>query len=373
MRTTRAIQARLGYTEPVVDYALDRIFFSITRASLTATIAAELGSVAALDAVQLRDGVPGAWARPAGRAVVVASDTTIGVALLPAIFALCAKCDVVVKDRADALVAGFFASLVEEHPLFADAAQARQWSGGADADEDALLDGADVVVAFGGDTALRAIRARCGTETRFVPYGHRASIGRLTAGEAAALDAAGADAIARDALLYDGEGCLSLHALYVAGDDAVQQHVAGLLDAACARVATEFPAGTPAPAREAAVAAYRNLAAFRAAGGSGAVYRGGGATLVAGITADEAPPLLPRVLPIYRVADDAAVAAAIEHQRLPVQALGAVAADADSIALAARIGAVRVAPFGTMQDPPLSGHHGGSARIADFVRWIDGA
>ena len=40
-------------------------------------------------------------------------------------------------------------------------------------------------------------------------------------------------------------------------------------------------------------------------------------------------------------------------------------------ALAERIGAVRIAPFGTMQDPPLAGHHGGSPRIADFVRWID--
>jgi len=115
------------------------------------------------------------------------------------------------------------------------------------------------------------------------------------------------------------------------------------------------------------------VAAFRAAGGSGAVYRGGGATLVAGVAADEPPPLLPRVLPIYRADDDDAIAASVDRLRLPVQALGAVTADADALALAARIGAVRVAPFGTMQDPPLGGHHGGSARIADFVRWIDGA
>jgi hypothetical protein len=26
-----------------------------------------------------------------------------------------------------------------------------------------------------------------------------------------------------------------------------------------------------------------------------------------------------------------------------------------------------------MQDPPLSGHHGGRPRIADFVRWVDRA
>jgi hypothetical protein len=54
-----------------------------------------------------------------------------------------------------------------------------------------------------------------------------------------------------------------------------------------------------------------------------------------------------------------------------VQALGVVEPDEAAVALAERIGAVRVAPFGTLQDPPLGGHHGGAPRIADFVRWID--
>jgi hypothetical protein len=34
---------------------------------------------------------------------------------------------------------------------------------------------------------------------------------------------------------------------------------------------------------------------------------------------------------------------------------------------------VRVTAFGEMQNPPLAGHHGGRARIADFIRWIDRA
>jgi hypothetical protein len=39
--------------------------------------------------------------------------------------------------------------------------------------------------------------------------------------------------------------------------------------------------------------------------------------------------------------------------------------------LAEALGAVRAAPLGTLQTPPLDGHHGGRPRIADFVRWID--
>ena len=370
VRATRAIEERLGYSTPVVDYALDRLFFGTTCDALEAAIANELGSLDALDGVVERRGAPAAWARGVDRVTIVSSDTTIGVAIVPAIFALCAKCDVVVKDRGDALVAGFFASLAEEHPAFAAAARAHEWTGGDDPAEAALFESAGAVVAFGRDDTLRTIRARCGVDTRFTGFGHRASIGRLTPDDVAALDAGLADRIVRDALLYDGEGCLSLHALFV-HDGEVLARVAAALAAACERVVVEFPGGARAPARQAATAAYCNLAAFRAAGGRGAIVRAGDAALIVDPPGDETVPFLPRVIPVIPVDGDDAIAAYAAAQRLPVQAVGVVAADAAAVALAERIGAVRVAPFGTLQAPPLGGHHGGAPRIADFVRWID--
>ncbi|HWT05225.1 MAG TPA: acyl-CoA reductase, partial [Xanthomonadales bacterium] len=193
VRAALAIRDRLGYSTPVVDYALDRLFFGATRDALDAAISDELGSVDALDGVVERRGAPAAWARGVDRVTIVSSDTTAGVAIVPALFALCAKCDVIVKDRSDALVAGFFASLAEEHPAFASAARASAWTGGDDPAEGALLENAGAVVAFGRDETLRVIRARCGVDTRFTGFGHRASIGRLTRGDAAALDDALAD------------------------------------------------------------------------------------------------------------------------------------------------------------------------------------
>jgi hypothetical protein len=371
VRATAAIEARLGYSSPVVDYALDRLFGAMTAAALESAIAAELGTLEALDGVVERSGAPAAWARGVERAVIVSSDTTIGVALVPAIFALCAKCDVVVKDRSDALIAAFFATLADEHPAFAGAARARSWTGGDDPTEDALLGAADVVVAFGGDEALYAIRARCATEARFVAFGHRASIGQLTREDVAAFDDDLAEQIARDALLYDGEGCLSLHALFVdAGEDALRR-VAATLAEACERVAVEFPGGARSPGRTAAVAAYRGAAAFRAAGGRGAVLRAADVTLVVDPPDAEPPPFLPRVIPLIAVTGDAAVARYVAEHDLPVQALGVTTADPRALALGEQIGAVRVAPFGTLQTPPIGGHHGGMPRISDFVRWID--
>lgn len=371
VRATAAIEERLGYSTPVVEYALDRLFFGITRTGLEATIVSELGSVEALDRPVPRADAPAAWARGVDRVAIVSSDTTIGVALVPALFALCAKCEVVVKDRSDALVASFFSSLVEEHPAFARAAQARAWTGGADPEEAKLLANADVVVAFGRDDALRAIREACGTETRFVPFGHRASIGRLTRADVAALDAEQAERIVRDALLYDGEGCLSLHALFVEAHGKTLARVGAVLAAASERVAVEFPPSPLSAQREAAIGSYRNLAAFRAASGRGTVLRGGGATIVVDAPSDEPPPFLPRVLPVIAVRSDDDVVAYGRAHRLPVQALGVVEPGETALSLGRRLGAVRVAPFGTLQAPPLGGHHGGAPRIAEFVRWID--
>jgi len=371
VRATAAIEARLGYSTPVVEFALDRLFGGVTRERLEAAIASELGSVDALDGVVPRAGAPAAWARGVDRVAIVSSDTTIGVAVVPALFALCAKCDVVVKDRSDALVAAFFASLAEEHPAFAGAARARTWTGGDVDAESTLLARADVVVAFGRDDALRAIRDRCGVESRVVPFGHRAGIGLLSHDAVRALDDGTAARIARDVLLYDGEGCLSLHALFVDAGAEELARVVARLASAFERSAVEFPGGARAPHRVARMAQYRDAAAFRAAAGHGAVVRAADAVLVLDPPRDDAPPFLPRVLPLIPVrgADD--VVAYVRAHALPVQVLGVVAPDADAIRLAERIGAVRVARFGTMQDPPTGGHHGGRPRIADFVRWID--
>ena len=80
---------------------------------------------------------------------------------------------------------------------------------------------------------------------------------------------------------------------------------------------------------------------------------------------------MPRTIPLIPVDGDDAIVRYARAQRLPLQALGVVAADAAAVALAEQLGAVRVAPFGTLQTPPIGGHHGGAPRIADFVRWID--
>ncbi len=372
VRTTAAIEARTGYSLPVLEYALDRLFFSLTDDALEATIAGELGSLDILDAFVERTGRPAARALPVGTLCAISSRTTIGVALVPAIFALCAKCDVLVKDREDALVAAFFATLVQEDDVFASAARAESWEGQGDAHDLARF---DAVVAFGSDGTLAHVRERIATHARFIGYGARASVGYVT--RATLCDAASARALAegaaRDVLLYDGEGCLSLHALFVERGGAIHPQAFGaLLAESLERGAVEFPPSDRSAETAARVAGARNTAAFRAATGSGSVFSDAHANFLAVLDPplDEPPPFLPRALAVHPVDTPDEALAYLRRHELPLEAFALSEQRADVVTMAIAAGASRIARFGSLQSPPLGGNHGGRARIADFVRWV---
>jgi len=376
VRTTRALIARTGYTEPVVDYALDRLFGALGRDALLATIEGELGSLAALDGFVTRTGRPDVAYRGLARVAIVSSDTTIGVAVFPLAFALCAGSRVTVKDRDDRLIAAFGETLAQELPELAERFESGVWDGHDEAASRALLGAADAVVAFGRTETLAAVRGLLAPEARFLPFGHRTSAGYVTR-EALADErqvAACAGGAARDALLYDGEGCLSLHALFVERDGALDAATfARRVAAACDVAAVEFPAGYHE--LDATVVAYRRAALFRAAQGRGEALAGVTAPhlVVFDPPADEPPPLLRRTLAIYPVDTPSDASAFLRRHGLPLEAL-ALAGDArpraDVEAFALASGASRIAAFGSLQDPPLGGEHGGAGRILPFVRAI---
>jgi len=374
VRAARAIGERLQYAEPVVDYALDKLFGAITRESLRATIAGELGSLEALDGFVSRAGRPDVRYAGFDLVAIVSSDTTIGVAVPPLVFAACAKSRIAVKDRSDLLVAAFVETLAEERSEFGAAIAAENWGGHEDPEAGAHLSNADVVVAFGGAEALRAIRARCKPDARFVPFGHRTSAGYVARetlnDEQATRDCA--FAAARDALLYDGGGCLSLHTLFVENDGrcSVSSFRRCLIDALDAEAVT-FPSAferlTPA------AAAIRDAANFRQSQGSGSSYTGRASPhlLLFDPPLEEPPPLTPRTLAMYGVDGPGDALAFIGRHELPLEALAVCGAERpDVLEMAAATGAARIARLGQLQAPPLTAEHGGFGRILPFVRAI---
>ena len=373
VRATRALIARTGYTEPVVDFALDALFGEIDAGALGAAIAGELGSLEALERFVARSGRPDVRYAGVASVVIIASDTTIGVALPALAFALCAGAHVTVKDRDDLLVAAFAETLAEEWPELGARIVASAWDAG-DAAGRAALRAADTVVAFGRDDTLAAIRAELRPDARFVGFGHRTSVAYV-AREFLATERdarAAAHAAARDVLLYDGDGCLSPHALFVERGGAVTPRAFALeLARACDEVAVEFPAGYAE--LDPAAAAYRRAALFRASQGTGELFCGVTAPHLIAYhpPGDEPPPLLRRTAGVYPVDGPDEALGYLRRHALPLEALAfAGEPRADLAALAVASGAARVAPLGRLQQPPLAGEHGGIGRILPFVRAI---
>ncbi|HEV3152559.1 MAG TPA: acyl-CoA reductase [Candidatus Baltobacteraceae bacterium] len=372
VRASDRICERLGYSLPMVDYALDRLFFDLNENALRAVVENELGSLAILDEFTSRARRPLARAFPAGNVCVISSRTTIGVALLPALFALCAKCDVTVKDREDALLAAFFESLYDELDEFKEAANASAWHAG---DEDAPdLTAFDVVVAFGSAATLAEIGNGLRYDTRYIPYGTRASAGYISRECTADTVRQIVPGAARDLILYESEGCLSLHVLFFENGGALSAvDFARTLAQAVQTASVEFPPAQYQRSQTASIAHRRDAAAFRAASGRGAVFSDSeaGFALFVDPPKSEPPPFLPRTMGIIPVDGPADALEYLRGHGLALEGFATAVERDDIVRLAVDSGAVRITTFGELQHPPLTGNHGGRPRIAEFVKWID--
>ena len=367
-----SIAARTGYSAPVVEFALDQLFRSITREALSATIEAELGAVEALDRFTSRPGRPDVYASPIGSVCVIASRTTIGVALLPTIYALCAKCAVTVKDREDHLVGAFFQSLAGRDEAFVHAVRAQVFSS---AGEDALdLNEFCCVVAFGKNETLARIRAACAPEARFAGFGPRASAGYIcneTASDVKTL-ARVLEGAARDLILYDSEGCMSLHVLFVENSLNEGDVVRGLASAV-GNAAREFPIGKRDASAALQVAGVKAAATFRQSLGKALIVSDDAHSyaIVVDRAHDWPPPFAPRCINLIPVQDPRDALRYLEKYGIALEAFALSEPREDVVEVAIEAGAVRLTRFGELQKPPASGNHGGRPRIADFVRWID--
>ena len=373
VRATRAIETRTSYTEPVIDYALDALFESIDVASIEAVLANELGSVAALDGFVARPGRPDVTYVARDPIAIVASDTTIGVAIPALVFAACAKATIRIKDRDDGLTRAFVETLAEELPEVREAISVGAWDGLDAGAAEHFLHDAGAVVAFGRDDTLRSIRARLRADASFVGFGHRTSVAYIARESLADATRARdvARSLARDIVLYDGDGCLSPHAVFCeTGGTLDALAFARLLGDACDEAAIEFPAGSTAMRSD--VSRYRDAARFRAAQGDGALF-GGTVTshlIVLEPPRDEPPPLLSRTAALYAVADPSDALAALRRYALPLEAVALSQSRADLEAFARESGASRVCSVGDLQRPPLGGDHGGAGRIRPLVRAV---
>lgn len=195
-----------------------------------------------------------------GLELIVLAGNLPGLAAQPLLRALASRRPALLKS---ATAEPFFApalvrALAAREPALGEAYAAVTWRGGHADDapiEAAALDRASLVVAYGEAATIAALEHRA--PGRVEAHGPRASLAVVAAD---AELAAAADGLAHDIALFDQRGCLSVQAVYTAGD---ARALAVALAGALAQRALEWPAGPIGPETAAAVQQLRATAELR--------------------------------------------------------------------------------------------------------------
>ena len=377
------LPAVTGYSPEMVRTALPLVLEPFTRQGLLALLHADLGDPGVLDAPKPISGQAGLMLALGPRLTThFLAGNIPAVPVESIIRALLAKSASLVKSssRDPLFPALFVRSLAETDPKLAASIAVAPWRGGDDALSRAALSRADTVIAYGGAGAMEAVRAHCPPQTRVVTHGPKigfAFVGRDMLSDAA-LDQT-ARQVAWDTSLFDQQGCVSPHAVFVesggAHDGLAFAHA---LARAMADVQQSLPRGPLSPEAAAEIQSFRaEYEARRAAGRGVALLKSARSTAWTVAYEPEAAPLQPsclnRVLRVISVDDLDALPPLLAPMRDHLQTAG-VAIRRPRLARAARLlgaaGVSRVCPVGQMQQPPAAWRHDGRPSLGELLRWV---
>jgi hypothetical protein len=299
-------------------------------------------------------------ASPAGPVLVVLASNLPALAVQPLLPALALRRPVLLKSpSAEPLFApAFLAALTRREPRLAGAVAAAVWPGGDARLEEPVLAGAGSVVAYGEGEALADLERRA--PGRVVGYGPKTSLAAVGADVDLEMAAAG---IARDVALFDQRGCLSVAAVYTAGD---APELAVRLAKELEDLAARWP---PGPADAAAVAAVQQARLEAEMRGLVQTVRPplplqGGTVLV-----DSEPSFRPspglrtvRVHPLSSLGD---LPSLLVPWAGRIQGVALAGEEAWRLApRLAELGVSRFAPPGELQSPDAAWHNGGIHPLA---------
>jgi hypothetical protein len=382
-RAEEALPAVTGCSPQMARLVLERMTADWREGPLLRLLEADLGDPAVLDGFVPRPTGAGRT-RAYGPALTahVFSGNVPGVSVTSLVRSLLVKSAALGKMAlGEPVLAALFARAVAEEDAALGACLAvAYWPGGDESLERAALEGADAVIAYGGPEAVAAARAATPAGARFLGYGHRLSFG-IAAREALAAEGAAAlaDAAALDVATFDQQGCVSPHLYYVEEGGATSPRTfAALLAASLARLESVLPRGTLAPGEAAAIRQLRGEMEFaRLAGGDVELHAspdGTRWTVVFDPDPAFAASCLNRVVRVKPVPELDVVPELVRPIAPVLQSVGVAGPESRTAPVAAalgRLGASRLAPFGSLAWPPATWHHDGRPPLAELVRWCD--
>ena len=323
-------------------------------------------------------------ARGARAAFHIFSGNVPGVAVTSMIRSLLVKCPVLGKTAASepVLPVLFAAALQEVDPGIGAALAVTYWPGGSREVEQAALAEVDQVVHYGGADAIADLRSRLPAHVDLVTHGPRISFGMVGRDALGGEDAARrlADDIAYATAVFDQQGCVSPHAIFVEeGGEVTPPDLAALIDLAFGRIGTELPAGQLDAADAATIRELRTISEFRAINGEKVSVLGPdrlGHTVIYDPVPALSASCLSRTLKVYPVHALEDVAPIVAPFRDVLQSVG-MAGGADRIVpLAQRLataGVSRVTSFRELPWPLPSWRHDGRGPLLELVYWTEAA
>ena len=224
---------------------------------------------------------------------------------------------------------------------------------------------ADAIIVFGKDETAAHFRGLAMLGKIFIAHGHRVSAG-FVFDDADFASAAGA---ARDVSVFDQQGCLSPHAIYVCGD---AREYAARLATEMERFNAREPRGSVSLSESLAIRVAREDFAFRAASGDAALAHSEGSTDWT-VVFDPAPGFprspLNRFVFVKPLPSD--LASELREVRAHLSCAGIWPALLEHARTLAALGFSRICPLGAMQKPPATWHQDGVPCLASLVRWSD--
>lgn len=389
------LPASAGLSAPMARVVLDGMARDWTRARIRTWLSAELGDPGCLDGL-VESGPGGAAgvrtepdARTRRRLMAVGPElctqivagSVPGVGVVALLRSLLVKAPTLLKaGRGDTLLPELFVrGLGEADRDLARAVEAVYWPGGSAEVERAAVAGAEVVVVYGSDETVAAIRSLLAPTTRLVAYHHRigvAVVGRDALSETGAPEAA--YGVARAVAVFDRRGCVCPHLVLVEQGGAVDPaRFAERLARALEALEAELPSA-PLTAEEASsVQQLRGLGELRAAGGEGEIWHGGAEgswTVLYEPHARAGPDASGRSVRVLPVADTGRVVEVLRPLGRHLQTVGVTELGDRAAGLSealGRLGASRVVPLEGVSFPPPWWMHDGRGGIEALVRWVE--
>ncbi|SDD02086.1 Acyl-CoA reductase (LuxC) [Paenibacillus sp. UNCCL117] len=371
-----------GYDGEMIRLELKRFFRTFRRKELLRFLDEEFDAAGVLD--EFRPRKHGGMSRAYGPELIfhVFSGNVPGLPVWSLIMGLLLKSAAIGKtSSAEPLMAVLFArTLAEIDEELADCLAILPWKGGSEELEQPLLEAADAVVVYGSQRTVEQLRSRTPAGRTFLSYGHKISFAMIGR-EALSADRFRETArkLAEDASVYDQQGCLAPHGVFVEEGGAVSaRQFAQLVAAEMEHYQQKKPRAVLTEAEATAIRLVRQRMELRGLQGEPiSVYASAGGTewtvIYHGAAGFEASPLN-RTLHVFACEELSQAVRLLRPYRDYLQTAGlAVGPDRleRTAAMLGSCGVTRLCAIGQMARTPAGWHHDGRMNLLDLVRWVD--